>query len=145
MARVSFRYSHGRKLVGDRSAKSWLLPSCVTESEFADDAQVQGYGSWNWGLHLGANSDLGGEFSIFGQHHRSDGDLYEELSGWLAKAAKMFGCLRQSMFVNQSLSIETRRCVYLATVMATLLYGSGTWAVKADQMWRLEAFHNRCA
>ena len=34
---VSFRYSHGRKLVGDRSAKSRLLPSCVTESKFAGD------------------------------------------------------------------------------------------------------------
>ena len=69
--------------------------------------------------------------------------MYEDLSGRLAKAAKMFGCLRQSIFVNQS--IETRQCVYLATIVATLLYGSETWAVKADQMWRLEAFHNRCA
>ena len=30
----------------------------------------------------------------------SDGDLYMELSGWLAKEAKMFGYLRQSIFVN---------------------------------------------
>ena len=53
----------------------------------------------------------------------------------------MFGWLSQSIFVNQSLSIEIRRCVYLATVVAT---GSETWAVKADQMQRLEVFHNRC-
>ena len=28
--------------------------------------------------------------------------------------------------------------------MAALLYGSETWAVRADQMRRLEVFHNRC-
>ena len=56
----------------------------------------------------------------------------------------MFGCLCQSIFFNQSLSIKTHRCVYLATIVATLLYGSETWAVKADQMRRLEVFHNRC-
>ena len=56
----------------------------------------------------------------------------------------MFGSLRQSIFTNGSLSVEARRCVYLSTVVATLLYGSETWAVKADQMRRLEVFHNRC-
>ena len=55
----------------------------------------------------------------------------------------MFGSLRQSIFANKSLSVEARRCVYLSTVVATLLYGSETWAVKADQMRRLEVFHNR--
>ena len=83
-------------------------------------------------------------FQYLGSIISSNGDLYEELSGRLAKAAKMFGCLRQSIFVNQSLSIETRRCAYLATVVATWLYGSETWAVKADRMWRLEVFHNWC-
>jgi len=34
--------------------------------------------------------------------------------------------------------------VYLSTVVATLLYGSETWAMKADQMRRLEMFHSLC-
>ena len=66
------------------------------------------------------------------------------MSGRLAKAAKMFECLRQSIFANKSLSVDTRRCVYLATVVATLLYGIETWAVKARQVRQLEVFHNRC-
>ena len=37
-----------------------------------------------------------------------------------------------------------RRCVYLATIVATLLYGSETWAVKARQVQHLEVFHNCC-
>ena len=53
----------------------------------------------------------------------------------------MFGCLCQ--FVNKSLSVGARRCVYLSTVVATLLYGSETWPVKSDQIKRLEVFHSR--
>ena len=70
---------------------------------------------------------LGGRISVFRCSIISiDGELYGELSGKLAKAAKMFGS------VNESLSVETCRCVYLSTVVATLLYDSETWAVKAD-------------
>ena len=56
----------------------------------------------------------------------------------------MFGCLRQSVFANKFLSVDAHRCVYLATVVATLLYGSETRAVKARQVWRLEVVHNYC-
>ena len=180
---VSFRYSYGCKLMGDRSAKSWLLQSCVTESKFADDAAL--YASSHdgleavassfvcvargWGLTvslvkskgmvagIGADTlvlalisveggvmELVESFQYLGSIIISNEDLYEELSGRLAKAAKMFGCLCQSNFVNQLLSIETCRCVYLATVVAILLYGSEMSAVKVDQMRRLEVFHNRC-
>ena len=45
---------------------------------------------------------------------------------------------------NKSLSVGARRCVYLSTVVATVLYGSETWAVKADQTRGLKMFHNRC-
>ena len=84
------------------------------------------------------------QFQYLGSISSNDGELYAELSGRLVKAAKMFGSLRQSIFANKSLSVEARRCVYFSTVVATLLYGSETWAVKADQMRRLEVFHNRC-
>ena len=39
-AGVTIRYKHGRKLVGDRTAKSRLECVKVTESQFADDAAV---------------------------------------------------------------------------------------------------------
>ena len=37
---MTVRYRHGRKLVGDRTAKSCLDLVRVTESQFADDAAV---------------------------------------------------------------------------------------------------------
>jgi len=183
LAGVSFRYSHGRKLVGDRTAKSHLQTSCVTESKFADDAALYASTRDNfeavassfvrvasgWGLTvslikskgmvsgIGADTsvlapitveggviDLVEQFQYLGSIISSDGELYAELSGRLAKAAKMFGSLRQSIFVNKSLSVKTRQCVYRSTVVATLLYGSETWALKARQARRLEVFHNRC-
>ena len=64
------------------------------------------------------------QFQYLGSIISNDGELYAELSGRLAKAAKMFGSLRQSIFTNKSLSVKARRCVYLSTVVATLLYGS---------------------
>ena len=47
---------------------------------------------------------------------------------------------------SQSLPISlcVHRCVYFSTVVATLLYRSETWAVKADQTRRIEMFHNCC-
>ena len=39
-AGVSVRYKHGRKLVGDRTTKSRLLGTTITETQFADDAAV---------------------------------------------------------------------------------------------------------
>ena len=42
--------------------------------------------------------------------------MFGELSGRLAKAAKMFGSLFQSIFINESLSVETRQQQYMVCV-----------------------------
>ena len=51
---MTFCYFHGRKLVGDRTPKSRLLRSCVTESKFADDAAL--YASSREGFETVASS-----------------------------------------------------------------------------------------
>jgi len=58
-------------------------------------------------------------FQYLGSIISSDGDLYAELSGRLAKAAKMFGCLRQSIFVNQSLSVAAFIAVYSVSPLSS--------------------------
>ena len=48
------------------------------------------------------------------------------------------------MFKDKNLSLATKRLVYKAVVLATLLYGSETWTTKRDAVRKLEVFHNRC-
>ena len=47
-----------------------------------------------------------------------DGELSREVSEHLAKAARMFGCLCSSIFVNKRLPINTKRCVYIVTILS---------------------------
>ena len=58
------------------------------------------------------------DFQCLGSCISRDGEISREVSKCLAKAARMFGCLCSSLFVNKSLSIDTKRCVYIATVTA---------------------------
>ena len=41
--------------------------------------------------------------------------------------------LHQYILANKSSSVDVCRCVYPSIVAATLLYGSETWPLKADQ------------
>ena len=75
--------------------------------------------------------DLAEDFQYLGSCTSSDGELDKEVSGRLAKAARLFGCLHSSIFVNGNLCIATKRCAYTAIVVSSLLYGAETWAVKA--------------
>ena len=57
---------------------------------------------------------------------------------WLPKP------LRVPIFLNRTLSINTKRAVYKAVVISILLYGAETWTLKAPDVRRLTTFHNRC-
>ena len=48
------------------------------------------------------------------------------------------------MFRDKNLFLATKRLVYKAVDLATLLYGSETWTTKRDAVRKLEVFHNRC-
>jgi len=44
----------------------------------------------------------------------------------IAKVANVFGCLKRAIFTNQGLSLDIKRAVYKAVVLATLLVGQST-------------------
>ena len=77
------------------------------------------------------------DFHYLGSYINRDGELSREVSEHLANAARMFGCLCSSIFVNKRLSIDTKRYVYVANVLSTLLHWTETWAVKAIQTRRI--------
>ena len=181
-AGVDVLFKHGRKLVGDRTAKSRLEVVRVTESQFADDVALYS-GSHHdfvtiakkfvnvakkWGLTVNiqktkgmvmsemvSDSDVcpiqveGGEiemvdcFTYLGSNLSRDGNVMSEVSSRIEKASRAFGCLRGPIFNNPNMSVATKRAVYKAVVLAVLLYGSETWALKAQHIRRLNVFHNR--
>ena len=83
-------------------------------------------------------------FTHLGSDIINDGEVVNEVSVRLGKAARAFGCWRSSIFDNRGLSVMIKREVYRAVVLSTLLYGSETWVVKSPSIRRLEAFHNHC-
>jgi hypothetical protein len=181
-AGVNVLYKHGRKLVSDRTAKSKLNRTKITESQFADDAAVYTTTrnalevstrmfvdiAQQWGLTVSTSKTKGlvvghhtveeedpvtvgsdvieivPSFTYLGSIITQDGRLESELSSRIAKAARAFGCLRESIFTSCKLSTDTKRCVYKAVVISTLLYGAEPWNVKAVLLKHLNAFHNHC-
>ena len=173
-------YKHGRKLVGDRTAKTRLSEMRVTETQFADDAALYattrdafesaaaGYEKVadDFGLKLsvektkgmivsneldvepvqvkGGNLCIVDHFQYLGSNISRDGEVTAEIDSRIAKASRAFGCLRKPIFQDTNLSIATKRQVYKAVVLSTLLYGAETWTLKALQVRRLNSFHNRC-
>ncbi len=61
----------------------------------------------------------------------------------IAEASRAFGVLKEPVFRDKNLYLATKRLVYKAVVLATLLYGSETWTTKRDAVRKLEVFHNR--
>ncbi len=52
------------------------------------------------------------------------------------KASRAFGCLRMPIFSKPTLSIPTKRAVYMAKVVSVLMYGAETWTLKAEHVRR---------
>ena len=63
-------------------------------------------------------------FTCLGSNITNDGEIVNEVSARLGKAARAFECLRPSIFDNRALSVQIKRGVYRAVVMSTLLHGS---------------------
>ena len=63
--------------------------------------------------------DLMEDFQYLGSCSSRDGELDKEVSRHPATTARMFGCLRSYIFINRSLSIDTKRYVYIAIVVST--------------------------
>jgi len=84
------------------------------------------------------------EFSYLGSVISNDGGIDSDVKIRIVKAANAFGCLKKSILTNHCLLVSVKRAVYKAVVLATLLYDSECWAVKASHIHCLEVFHHHC-
>ena len=66
--------------------------------------------------------DLVEDFQYLGSCISRDGELSREVSGCLAKAVRVFGCLHSYIFVNKSWSIDTKKCFVFALLLFCPLY-----------------------
>ena len=73
-----------------------------------------------------------------------DGEITPEVSCRIARASKAFGCPREPVFLNHTLSTGNKRGIYKAAVVSILVYGAETWTLKAPDVRRLNSFHNHC-
>ena len=85
-----------------------------------------------------------GEFTYLSSNITRDGEVQGEVAVRLAKVSRAFGCLQTATFHNKKLNVTTKREVYLAAVLSTLLYGAETWTVKANSVRRMRGFNNHC-
>ena len=69
--------------------------------------------------------------------------VHADIDRRFASAAQVFGVL-QCVFHDRNLSLQTKRLVYSACVLSTLLYGSECWAILRRDEIRLDAFHHQC-
>ncbi len=84
------------------------------------------------------------EFKYLGSVLHYQGKVEEDIKERVAKASQAFVRLKKSVFHNKDLTVCTKRVVYKAVILGTLLYGSETWTTKRISNQMLETFHNRC-
>ena len=83
-------------------------------------------------------------FTYLGSIISNDCSLDKEIVNRIGKASAAFGQLRDKVYLNHDLSIQTKMSVYSAIVVAILLYGCETWTVYSRQLKQLEKFHMSC-
>ena len=64
------------------------------------------------------------DFTYLGCTIKALGKLDLDVDGRIVKAFKTFGALRKAVFEDKNLTTLTKRKVYDACVLSTLLYGS---------------------
>jgi len=70
---------------------------------------------------------------------------FQELSGQLAKVARMLECpINPSLLIIKSCQLINAHMHISVFICEAMLYGSEAWVEKADQIRRLELFHNHC-
>ena len=78
--------------------------------------------------------------SIISQDATMDNDITERI----AKASQAFGRLRQRLWDDKNIRLETKISVYRSVVTSTLLYGAEAWTLYRGHIRKLDQYHMRC-
>ena len=92
-------------------------------------------------LHI-CNNDVEfvDKFTYLGAIITNTGDLQPDINRRIGLAAGAMRSLRQPLSRHSPISPETKLCVYQASVLSVLLYGSECWPISNSLCSRLSAF-----
>ena len=84
------------------------------------------------------------EFVYLGSTITDNLSIDSQLNKRIGKAAMILSMLTKRVWSNNRLTVHTKVNVYKICVMKTLLYGSESWTIRANQEKMLNVFHMRC-
>ena len=82
-------------------------------------------------------------FMYLGSILNTSCNLDQEIQYRIRQATTSFGKLRDRVFLNRDLSVETKVMVYTSVCISTLLYGCEAWTIYRSHIRSLESFHIR--
>ncbi len=82
------------------------------------------------------------DFRYLGSDNEVDRDITMDVECRIARASRVFGAVRRTVFRDKDISLKTKRLVYRA-VLGVLLYRAETWA-KRVTAHKIDVFHNKC-
>ena len=92
----------------------------------------------------GGDIEVVSKFPYLGSLIADSGRMDVDVDRRVAQASKAFGALRKSVFLENSLSLATKRKLYNACVLSVLLYGSESWIPLRKHEKKMNSFHHRC-
>lgn len=83
------------------------------------------------------------KFSYLGSIVSADADITAEVHQRIEQAATAFGKLKNRVFSDSDIRLDTKSKAYKAIIIPTLLYASETWTTYHRHLKALEKFHQR--
>ena len=84
------------------------------------------------------------DFTYLGSIISSDCSIDREVNNRISRASAAFGQLKDRVYLNNNLRLNTKVKVYEAIVISILLYSSETWTPYSSQVKVLNKFHLQC-
>jgi sorting nexin-29 len=97
---------------------------------------------WNIYLH-GEELEKVDCFCYLGSTITPTGNVADEVTARVNKATSVFERLRKRLWSSKEVSISTKSQVYHSAVRSVLLYGCESWALREEDLRRLETFESR--
>ena len=83
------------------------------------------------------------QFTYLGSILTDDCTLDREIEARIRKASVAYGRLRDRVWQEHDIRLETKIALYRAIVLSTLLYGCETWTCYRKHIRALDSFHHR--